>query len=86
MVEKVEVVVLDSDASNEVPVRIPKGWTVEKFIRELKVQMKIPAEAQYDAQLKRTNTLLKKNETIEQNGIREGDIIRLIHTGTGGIW
>ncbi len=84
MANKVEITVLDEDGTNENLIKVPETMTVETFINQLKKGLKIPMDAQYDAVLKRTNSLLNKAQTIKQAGIEMGDIIQLRHRGEGG--
>ena len=84
MAEKVKVTVLDPSGSRDIPVGIPVDWTVERFISEFKRKLGLPAEANYTAELKRTNSVLDPRDTIKQAGIQESDVIRLRHEVKGG--
>jgi hypothetical protein len=84
MANKVEITVLDEDGTNENLIRVPETMTIETFVNQLKEGLKIPKDAQYDAVLMRTKSILKKGQTIKQAGIEMGDIIKLRHTGEGG--
>jgi len=81
---KVKVTVLDSVGAKDIPVGIPPSWTVEKFVAEFKRKLNYPADAQYCAELKRTESVLNPQDTIEKAGIQDGDIIRLRHQPRGG--
>lgn len=81
---KIKVTVLDSVGSKEVPVGIPPTWTVERFVSEFKKKLNYPADAHYCAELKRTNSILNPQDSIENAGVQEGDVIRLRHQPLGG--
>ena len=81
---KVKVTVLDPSGSREIPVGVPVEWTVDRFISEFTKKLGLPAAVNYKAVLKRTNTILDPQDTINRAGIQEGDVIRLEHQVVGG--
>lgn len=81
---KVKVTVLDPTGSKEVPVGVPVEWTVDRFISEFTKKLGLSGAANYTAELKRTNSILDPQDTINRAGIQEGDVIRLRHKVIGG--
>ncbi len=83
MPEKVRVTIMEPSGSKEIEVGIPLEWTVDRAISELKKKLQLSGPL--TAQLKRTQSELDPARTIKQEGIQDGDVIRLRPRQVGGV-
>lgn len=83
MYDKVKVTVLYPDGSLEVPVGIPRSWTVKRFISEFIRKANLSLDYDYEAELLRTNAFLNPLQKIE-DVFQEGDKIRIRYQAVGG--
>jgi hypothetical protein len=83
--EKIGLTIVDPDGIGTWPVSAPKDWTAERLIGEFVAQKNLPkvqgdSVITYGATLKRNNAEILPNKSIADQGLKDGDVIRLKKT------
>ena len=80
---------MDPDGSKDVQVGVPVNWKVERFVDEFVKKLGLPIgkpdrPISYEAVLERTESMLVPQQTMQEAGVQDGDVIRLRSRQEGG--
>lgn len=84
--EKIQLTMVDEAGAKETKIRAPGDWTVRKLVSSYVSKLKLPTVGKdgqpitYHAILKRTNTQLDDSKTLAEEGVTEGDVLKLVMT------
>lgn len=87
--DKLQLVVVLPDNQGEKKVSVPPEWKVQKFIEHLIKKLPLPTQQgiqgiEYSFVLKRTDTALDNDKTLQEQGVKSGDVLRIRKNITGG--
>ncbi|ODS40370.1 MAG: hypothetical protein A7315_08815 [Candidatus Altiarchaeales archaeon WOR_SM1_79] len=84
--DKIQLTMVDEAGAKETKIRAPRDWTVRKLVSSYVSKLKLPTIGKdgqpitYHAILKRTNTQLDDSKTLADEGVVEGDVLKLVMT------
>ena len=84
--DKIQLTMVDEAGAKETKIRAPRDWTVRKLVSSYVSKLKLPTIGKdgqpitYHAILKRTNTQLDDSKTLGDEGVVEGDVLKLVMT------
>jgi len=88
--DKIQLTMVDEAGAKETKIRAPTNWTIRKLVSSYVSKLKLPTIGKdgqpitYHAILKRTNTQLDDSKTLAEEGVVEGDVLKLVMTRIPG--
>ncbi len=84
--DKIQLTMVDEAGAKETKIRAPRDWTVRKLVSSYVSKLKLPTIGKdgqpitYHAILKRTNTQMDDSKTLSDEGVVDGDVLKLVMT------